>query len=144
MKTDKSYIAKVELGQTNIGIDNIEKFAKFFGVKYYEMVNPTFPIPTYEQMPKRIRDLKENVKKYKSDAPKGQRIKLAPYIDELLKTEFMKEPRTLNEIAEALKNKVVVPTKKIAVLFSKHPRNKIVRTIPGEVWGGRVNKYVLI
>ncbi|SEM43277.1 Transcriptional regulator, contains XRE-family HTH domain [bacterium A37T11] len=144
MGTDGSYIIKIETGEVNLGIDSVGKYAELFGVKIYEFLNPNFTIPSFEQMPEHIRHLKDNIKKYKADLPKQPRTKLAPFLDELLKTKFLKKPRTLTEIADALKAEVVVPHNKIAVLLGKHPRNKIVRTIPGEEWGGKVNKYVLI
>ncbi|SEM85720.1 Transcriptional regulator, contains XRE-family HTH domain [bacterium A37T11] len=141
--TDNSYIAKVEEGKLNVGIDNLHKFAHFFDVKYYELANPYFPLPSGKVIPTSIRDLLERTKKYKADRPKQPRIKLSPFLDELLKSNFLKKPRTLAEITEKLSDKVIVPQSRIAVLLGKHPRNKLIRVIPGEEWGGRVNKFVL-
>ncbi len=144
MGTKGAYISQVEDGEINIGIDNIEKYASFFGVKYYEMINPYHALPTGTREPSNIRDLKDELKKVKANLPKNPRIKLAPFLDELLATNYLKKPRTIAEIAAALKDKVVVPHNKITVLLTKHPRNKLIKVIPGEEWGGRVNKYVLI
>ncbi|SEM17536.1 Helix-turn-helix [bacterium A37T11] len=142
--TNRTYIIKLENAELNVGVDNMEKFSDFFEVKIYEMLNPYFPVQLNDQIAARISKFRDSVKKYAVDKPKQPRTKLSPFLDELLATPFLKEPRTLAEIAEALAGKVAAAEGRIAVLLGKHPRNKLVRTLPGEEWGGKVNKYVLI
>ncbi len=51
MGTRGAYIVMVEKGKVGIGLANLEKYARFFGVTYYEMGNPDYPVPTWDELP---------------------------------------------------------------------------------------------
>ncbi|SEM31738.1 DNA-binding transcriptional regulator, XRE-family HTH domain [bacterium A37T11] len=146
ISSEQSTITDIELGKHNTGIEMIERIAKSFGVTYYEFGNPNFRIPPLKKMPKALQDYLIQVKQDRKIRKKQPRIKLAPYLDNLLGTKFLKTPHTAAEIAIAIKKAegVIAEPGKITALLTKHPRNKIVRTIPGEEWGGGMNKYVLV
>jgi transcriptional regulator with XRE-family HTH domain len=144
MQTGAAYIRKILKGKTSVGIDILEKYALFFGVQYYEMCNPKFPIPSFESMPATLRNYVKQMKSERLEKKGTPRQKLAPFVDDVLATNFLKTAKTADEFAEHIKYKVTTEPGKISVLLTSTKRNKIVRTIPGKEWGGTVNKYILI
>lgn len=143
METGPAYIRSVIKGGVSVGIDIIEKYAVFFGVQCFEMLNPKFPIPSVRRMsPELNQYLKEVILNRKNKKAEPSQ-KLAPFVDEVLATDFLRTAKTAREFAEHIKDKVVTTAGKISTLLTYTKRNEIVRTISATEWGGKVNKYIL-
>lgn len=136
------YIAAIEKGDVNIGILAQETLSDTFGVKYYQLSDPDFPIPSKNQ-------LRENIKHYiasKNIDPgylKDETQNFATYMDELLKSDFLATERTGKEIAEKYKELFgleISPTR-ISDMLSREPRKGIVETVRPVT--GRQNRYKL-
>ncbi|SEN13605.1 Helix-turn-helix [bacterium A37T11] len=50
-----TYISVIEKGDSSVGLDILEKLANFFGVEYYEMGNPNFPVPSFDALPQKTK-----------------------------------------------------------------------------------------
>jgi transcriptional regulator with XRE-family HTH domain len=138
----QSYIASIEKGDINIGLNALVNLSEPFAVEYYQLSDPAFPIPPKNQ-------LRENIKKYikrKNIDPsylKDEVPNLALYMDELIDSDFFLKARTGKEIAEqymALYHVVITPSR-IADMLSRQPRKSKIDTIKPEI--GRLNKYKL-
>lgn len=55
MSVGKNYISELEAGSASPSLDTVIKYAAFFGVEYYELGNPKYPVPKFEQFPKASR-----------------------------------------------------------------------------------------
>ena len=136
------YIASIEKGDVNIGILTQETISSTFGVKYYELSDPGFPIPSKDI-------LRENIKTYIASRNidptylKDEVQNFATYMDELLKSDFLVQERSGKEIAQKYKELYgldISPTR-ISDMLSREPRKSIVDVIKPEK--GRQNKYKL-
>lgn len=136
------YIADIEAGKISIGIDKQEEFAAYFGVKYYHFADPDVAIPSRMQ-------LRENIREYvksldidpgylKNDAPN-----FTVYIDELLDTDFLSEPKLSKEIAEEMKRRygTKITPSKVTDVLTKLPRLDLINVI--RPLKGKGNRYQL-
>lgn len=136
------YIASIEKGDVNIGILTQETISSTFGVKYYQLSDPDFPIPS-----KNV--LRENIKTYITSRNidpaylKDEVQNFATYMDELLASDFLLQERSGKEIAEKYKElyKLDISPTRISDMLSREPRKSIVEVIKPEK--GRQNKYKL-
>lgn len=105
---DQSYITKFESGKKDAQIENMQKHATVFGVNYYQLANPDFPIPTLKEMPYAIRRAAARAEKERekqaaaSDAKKeaGEKVYQtgsAKLLHGLINDGFFGEPRTSKE-----------------------------------------------
>lgn len=136
------YIASVEAGSLSIGIDKQEEIASCFGVRYYQLADPGFPIPSRDE-------LWEGIEAYVKAAGievgylKSKTPGLASFMDELLQSDFFLEWRLVTEIVAELKDRFgidVVPMR-ISDMLNQKPRNLLidVKKVPKE----RFNLYRL-
>ncbi len=51
MDAHAGYITRVEGGKIAMTLTNLDKYARFFGVTYYQMGNPDHPVPTWDELP---------------------------------------------------------------------------------------------
>lgn len=54
--TSRDIIDGLVTGKSGVVLKTLEKISQSFGVKYYELGNPNYPIPTFESLPKKTRD----------------------------------------------------------------------------------------
>lgn len=108
MDTGKTYISQLEIGTANPTIEILMQYAAFFGVEYYELGNPMFPIPSVDQLPattrKAIARLKTQQQKTKDTAEKTKAANKAEglpgrakQLHGLLEAGFFKRPRTAKD-----------------------------------------------
>lgn len=143
LKLGQNEIVNAETGKHSLGIDNLEKYAQSFGVPYYVMGNPAIPPPTFDELPKKLKDYiaKVNLEKEKKKAEPQQDIKKV--VDEEIPT-FLATPKTALAFVEHLKKFGLTATaQNIKTLLISKKRQKLVRVIPAEEWGGEVDQYVL-
>lgn len=106
--TASSYISKLENGEVNIQVDSMKEHAATFGVTYYQIGNPDFPVPSLKEMPIEIQNASEEARQAREEKAKekaaqksrGEVDKLwsAKKIHELLGKGFFKEPHTSKEV----------------------------------------------
>ncbi|MES2458335.1 MAG: helix-turn-helix transcriptional regulator [Bacteroidota bacterium] len=136
------YIAAVESARISIGIDRQEEIAGYFGLKYYEFSDPKLEIPSKWE-------LRESIAEYVRSAniDPGYLANESPnyvkYIDLLLETDFLSEPKTAREIADELqiKHALAIPASRVSDILSRSPRKDMLEIIRPEQ--GKGNKYQL-
>lgn len=136
------YIASIENGDVNIGIITQETISSTFGVKYYQLSDPDFPIPD-----KNV--LRENIQLYITSNNidpsyfKDEVQNFATYMDELLQSDFLREERTSKEIAVYYLELfgLEISSTRIADMLSRKPRKNLISII--KPLTGRQNKYKL-
>lgn len=87
-------IVNAELGKHSVGLDNVEKFAKSFGVQPHELLNPAFPVPAIERMPKAIQRTVKAIQQQKDQQDKGYQTGLAKRLHELVAAGFFNRSKT--------------------------------------------------
>lgn len=109
MDTDSSYISKLEKGLTNLSLEMMIRYAGFFGVKHYELSNPKFSTPAFDQLPagtrKAITKLKTQQQKTKDSAEKTKAANKAEgvpgrarQLHGLVASGYFKRSRTAKDI----------------------------------------------
>jgi len=139
----QSYIASIEKGDINIGILAQRTLSDTFGVKHYQLSDPDFPIPSKDI-------LRENIRRYitsKNIDPSYLRDKMpdyGKYMDQLLRSGFLNEPRTSKQIAEKYKQEyeLEISTARITNILSRGVRSSKINTSKSAC--GKLNKYQLI
>ena len=131
------YIANVENSDIGIGIENMAEISACFGVKYYELANPLFPIPSKAELQKNMTDYLVS----KGVDPNYMASKSAPgftrRVDDFL--EIMPDVfQSSTEIASRINKmflelvphyeKQITPSK-VADILNHAPRNKKVEII---------------
>lgn len=138
----QSYIASIEKGDVNIGILAQQTLSNTFGVKHYQLSDPDFPIP-----PKNV--LRENIRRYitaRNIDPAYLKDKFPNYVkymDELLQSGFLNEPKTTKEIAEKYKNEyeLEITPSRITDILSRGTRKDKIDIIRSAC--GKRNRYKL-
>ncbi|SHH03431.1 helix-turn-helix domain-containing protein [Pedobacter caeni] len=121
------YIASIEGGSLSIGLDKQEDIATCFGVKYYQLADPEFPIPSREELWKSIEAYVKaagiEVGYMQNKAPG-----LASYMDELLQSDFFEEWKLINEIVAELKERfgLEVVSTRVSDILHQRPRRLLV------------------
>jgi len=137
------YIAAIEAGKINIGLDKQEDIASFFGVKHYYFSNPQAAIPNRE-------DLRESIIAYIKDQDidpgylESETPNYAKYIDLLLDTDYLRIPRTSREIAHELliRFDVDINSVRVSDILSRAPRKD--RIVVSRADKGNRNLYRLV
>ncbi len=108
MGTATPYISEAERGMISMGLDNLDKYAAFFGVEYYEFGNPKSMPPDFDALPAASRRAIEKLRKrqqqakaktvaekaaQKEDGLPGRAKRLRGLID----SGFFKRPRTAKD-----------------------------------------------
>lgn len=138
----QSYIASIENGDVNIGLNALVSLSEPFAVEYYQLSDPNFPIPPKNQLRESLRNyiIRKNIDpSYLQDEVPN----LAIYMDELISGDFFLKERTGKQIAAeflALYNVIITPSR-IADMLSRKPRNTKIETVKPLI--GRLNKYKL-
>lgn len=138
----QSYIPGIESGDHSIGLDFIVEISAYFGVTYYQLMDPTAVLPSKEV-------LRNNIKRYvvsKGIHP-GYLDKTAPNfarnIDIYLETDALKTEKTSVEIADdyfQMFNERIMPSK-VSDIITREPRsNKLIVNIRKN---GKGNTYKL-
>jgi transcriptional regulator with XRE-family HTH domain len=106
--TASSYISKLERGEVNIQVDSMKEHASTFGVTYYQMGNPNYPVPSLKEMPIEIQRASEESRQAREGRVKEKaeqksrggvaRLWSAKKIHELLGKGFFKEARTSKKV----------------------------------------------
>lgn len=147
LKSNQGYIGSLESGNKNVQIETMQHHAAVFGVMFYELANPKNPIPTLEQMPKKLQRYVAQVLKARETKRTQPRQSLAEHLDKLLAGNFLATPRTAANIAAEIKKVYGVTTTsgKVTTLLTKHPRNATVKVV-GQPKGrtGSGNWYQLV
>lgn len=105
---NKSYVSQLERGKIDIQVNSMDQHAKHFGVRYFQLANPEFPIPLLEEMPATIRRIAAKVakKREKAEAERdakreaGEKVYktgTAADLHNLIVEGFFKKPRTSRE-----------------------------------------------
>lgn len=143
------YIANIENSDVGIGIENMAEISACFGVKYYELANPDFPIPSKAELRKNLTDylISKNIEPsyLNTKSAPGFAEKVDFYLD-IMPDEF----QSSNDIAGAINaifhdldappyERRITPSNVTDIL--KHPpRNKRVEVIKS----GKMNLYRLL
>ena len=131
------YIANIENSDIGIGIENMAEISACFGVKYYELANPSFPIPSKAELQKNMtgylisKGVDPNYMVSKSSPGFARRV------DEYLET-MPDIFQSSNDIASGINKmfldsvpryeKEITPSK-VADILNHAPRNKKVEII---------------
>ncbi len=134
------YIAAIENGDVNIGIKIQETIGQTFGVRYYQLADPEFPIPSKEI-------LRDNIRRYlisKQIDPawlNEETPNLSHYVDRILNSDFLDKPRTAKAIAQeiATKYRVNASAARVTDILSRNPRRQQVQITKSE--NSRLNIY---
>lgn len=137
--------SNIENGEKSIDIDRVDQVAEAYGLRYYEMSNPKFPIPAFAELPAKtqakileIRDRPKKTKNYKID--------LAGELDKIIESGFIDQPRTALEIWEQLPEELRKKVKPVRIsdLLGKEPRKSLVTKIPPLPGEGRAFHYIIL
>ncbi|SEN20671.1 Helix-turn-helix [bacterium A37T11] len=124
-------VGKITRGEISVGIENAEEIALYFGVHYYQMGNPDYDVPTFEQMPKALRDYVAEQKQKKVQAKQAQTAKEEKLMKELLASTFLRKPKTAEEIAEKLSSKIILKPSRVKALLRQKGLKELVKVVPG-------------
>lgn len=136
--------SNIENGGKNIGIERADQVAAAYGLRYYEMSNPKFPIPDFADLPAEtqakivaMRDKPKKNRDYKND--------LAGELDKIIESGFISQPRTAEEIWQQLPEELRKKVKPVRIsdLLGKEPRKSMVtkiRPLPGT---GRAYRFIV-
>lgn len=134
------YIVLVEGGEYSFGIDILEMISQVFGVKFYEFLDPKFPIPSEEELHNSI---KAFVSSTETDTSylNNKSPNYARNMDIYLETNLLNEQKTSTEIAQdyfVMFNEKILPAK-VSDVLTKGRRSEIIEVIKPEA--GRGNLY---
>ncbi|WP_442590880.1 helix-turn-helix domain-containing protein [Pedobacter sp. AW31-3R] len=136
------YIAKIEKANHSIGLDMLVIISTYFGVKYYQLADPGFPIPMREKLHESIRKfhkLKSTDTGYLKDASPNY----SKNIDKYLKGGYLNEEKTSKEIAVDFLHlyQQTIPPSKVSDILCRPPRRDLLDITKPE--NGRGNRYKL-
>ncbi|PPK99511.1 helix-turn-helix domain-containing protein [Parapedobacter indicus] len=105
MNTKSNYISELENGLSNPSLEMLIRYANFYGIEFYELANPNFPIPSFDQLPsatrKAIHTLKNRQQKAKEKVEVQKKTNKqegvpgrAKQLHTLLEAGFFKKPKT--------------------------------------------------
>jgi hypothetical protein len=105
LKTNTESIALIINGNKRVYLETIEKIADLFGLAYYEMGNPDYPIPSEKDLPENTKLI---IKKREID---GEPKKYGDHdinqsLDDIFRGSFLEIPRTTTEIAKELPHSI--------------------------------------
>lgn len=137
------YVVLLEGGEYSFGIDILEMISRFFGVKLYQFLDPSFPIPSKEVLHQHIKDFVSSTDTDTSYL-NNRSPNYAYNLDLYLNTNLLTDPKTSVEIARDYLEMFAeeIPPGKVTDILTRAPRNVYVKVIKPEI--GRGNKYVLI
>jgi len=109
MNTGNNYISELENGLANPSFELLICYAAFFGVKYYQLGDPDFPIPSLDQLPaSTLRKITELEKAKQAAAAKILKEKAeqkekglpgrAAQLHALINKGFFKQPKTARQV----------------------------------------------
>lgn len=138
----QSYIPGIEAGDHGIGLDFIVEISAYFGVKHYNLMDPSVPLPTKEE-------LRDNIRRYvvSKGIDPGYLEKNSPNftrnLDLYMETDFLKTEKTSVEIAEDyfhMFKERILPSK-VSDIITREPRSdKLIISIRKN---GKGNTYKL-
>lgn len=142
MDATPAYVSSVERGQTGIGIENMIKFAAFFGQKHYQLANPDIAPPSPSRLPATSKTAIAALKKTEKQNKQDDVFKIR--LDELIASDFLSRARTASEIlTEMFPDGADASAAKVTTYLTTTKRNKLVNTVSGREWGGKENRYIL-
>lgn len=136
------YVVLLEGGEYSFGIDILETVSDFFGVKLYQFLDPSFPIPSKDILRQNIKDFVSSTNT-DTNYLDNKSPNYAYNLDIYLKTDLLNEPKTSVQIAREyfeMFSEEIQPGK-ITDIFTRAPRNEYIEVIKPE--NGRGNRYVL-
>jgi len=143
IEKNQSYIVSIEKGDRSLGIDYMETLSAYFGVKYYDLANPKFPVPSKSE-------LRKNIRQYcvvNHIDPSHQDEKISPNyarnMDIYLASNLLAEPKTSYQISVdyvEMFDETIRPSK-VTDILNRAPRNELVDIIKSD--RGKVNVYKL-
>jgi transcriptional regulator with XRE-family HTH domain len=137
------YIVLIEGGEFSFGIDMLETISNFFGVKLYEFLDPSFPIPSQDELHKNI---KHFVTSTQTDSSylNNRAPSYAYNLDLYIKSGMLREQKTSVQIAKEYFEmfKTEIHPGKITDIFTRAPRNVYIKVIKPDK--GRGNQYISI
>ncbi len=142
MDATPAYVSSVERGRTGIGIENMIKFAAFFGQKHYQLANPDIAPPTPAKLPKASKAAIAELQRTEKQNKKDDVFKIR--LDELIAGDFLTRARTASEIlTEMFPDGTDASAAKVTTYLTATKRKKLVNTVSGREWGGKENRYIL-
>lgn len=142
LNKQQPYIAKIERFKHSVGLDLLVEISTYFGVKYYQMADPDFTIPSKEEL---IHSIEEYHKLTDTDTSylSKRSPNYAKNMDKYLQTAYLKESKTSKEIAKDFMDlyQQEIPASKVSDILSRSPRKELLDIIKPE--SGRGNKYRL-
>lgn len=137
------YIAAIESGSLSIGIDKQEEIASFFGVKYYNLADPEYPLPSKQELRESIINYVKSANietGYLDDETPG----FSKHIDELLQTDFLANFKTAKEIAQECLERydLKIAATRVSDILSRAARKKLLE-ISKPSTGSKINIYRL-
>ena len=113
-------------GEVGLTLSKMVKIAELFGITYYEFANPDFPIPFYEQLPEKTKEVIERRKKTGTPIRDYSAL-LAKNLDRLIQEDKITVPTTstllLKQMDKQLEDR---NPSEITNLLRKPPRNKFI------------------
>jgi len=108
MGTKSNYISELENGLSNPSLEMLIRYANFYGVEFYELANPKFPVPVFDQLPpatrRSIHALKKRQQKAKEKAEVQKVVNRregipgrAKQLHALLASGFFEKPKTAKD-----------------------------------------------
>ncbi|WP_214228827.1 helix-turn-helix transcriptional regulator [Pedobacter sp. B4-66] len=136
--------SEIESAKKSIGLDRAQLVATVYGIKYYSMADPNYPIPQFDQLPIATQNA-ISIRKEVGLNPRDYNVNLADNLNNVLNSDFLNTPHTAEEIwaqlPEEVRNKV--EPRRITDLLGKSPRNSIIQKIPASAGEGKKNRYIL-
>ncbi|NVM62249.1 hypothetical protein FHW88_000525 [Mucilaginibacter sp. SG538B] len=117
-------------GDKGVVLKTLEKIAAFFGLKYYEMGNPNFPIPPEDKLPTTTK-LVIAKRKVEGEPKKYSDHRLTEALDAVLSGSYLEEPRTskqiLTQLPEDVRTAIKNEARRITDLLKREPRCFLVK-----------------
>ncbi len=145
IRTNQPAYNQLEIGERGIDLSTAATIAAIYGLQLHQITDPKQKIPALRSLPERTRKAIEK-RKASGVAPRDYDRDIAGQLDHILhQTDFLHTARTTAEIWSRLPDDIrkSIPKGRITDLLGKAPRNQLVQMIPGKVWGGWGNKYIL-
>lgn len=125
-KSNTDNVRSIIQGEVGLTLGKMIKIADLFGITYYELADPNFPIPTYSQLPEHTKAVIQRRKKI-GTPKRDYGALLAKNLDKLIQTDKVSVPTTsailLAQMDKALETR---NPSEITNLLRKPPRNKFI------------------
>lgn len=120
-------IVEIINGQKGVMLETIDTISGLFKLTYYEMGNPNFPFPSFQDLPLKMQGIISKRKEL-GFVDRDYGFDLGGKLDLVIASDFLEIPRTSEAISMYIEGQVgrEIQAVRITDLLGRSPRNKLV------------------